>query len=256
MPQNLEATAFLARVAQLPPGLGVSLDTVLQPSLQDEAVLRNLFAQDKANVRLGDPHVGLIDVFDAPADIRVTRARVVQNEDELSARYIMPLSDNERRKDGTPCMVDNLEDFKKNWAVFTEGSLSQLTNWNNVIAAGGAVQACLAPIPDAFQVSKRALRKHFHSYAFPTSDVDLFLYGLTPEQAEVKINEIYEAVRDSIPWDVTCIRTKHTSTLLTSCSVITALTCLSSIHTFPVSLSLCPNRAPLVPVSCRDPYRV
>lgn len=30
-----------------------------------------------------------------------------------------------------------------------------------------------------------------------------------PSQAEVKINQIYEAVRDSIPWDVTCIRTKH-----------------------------------------------
>lgn len=29
-------------------------------------------------------------------------------------------------------------------------------------------------------------------------------------QAEVKINSIYEAVRDSVPWDVTCVRTKHT----------------------------------------------
>jgi hypothetical protein len=29
-------------------------------------------------------------------------------------------------------------------------------------------------------------------------------------QAEVKMNEIYEAVRDSVPWDVTCVRTKHT----------------------------------------------
>jgi hypothetical protein len=29
-------------------------------------------------------------------------------------------------------------------------------------------------------------------------------------QAEAKIKQIYEAVRDSVPWDVTCIRTKHT----------------------------------------------
>jgi hypothetical protein len=26
----------------------------------------------------------------------------------------------------------------------------------------------------------------------------------------VKINTIYEAVRDSVPWDVTCVRTRHT----------------------------------------------
>ncbi|KAG7089895.1 hypothetical protein E1B28_011529 [Marasmius oreades] len=28
--------------------------------------------------------------------------------------------------------------------------------------------------------------------------------------AEIKIMEIYEAVRDSVPWDVTCVHTKHT----------------------------------------------
>ncbi|KAF7790774.1 hypothetical protein EIP86_001731 [Pleurotus ostreatoroseus] len=210
MPQNAEAAAFLARVVGLPPGPGVSLDAVLQPSLDDEAQLRKMFAQDKANARLDNPHVGLVDIFEAPGDIRVTRARVVQDEHDLSAKYIMPLTDEQRRKDGAPCMVENLDEFKRNWAIFTEGSLSQLTNWNNVVAAGGAIQACLSPVHDDYKVSKRALRKHFHSHSYPTSDVDLFLYGLTPEQAEVKINEIYEAVRDSIPWDVTCIRTKHT----------------------------------------------
>ena len=29
-------------------------------------------------------------------------------------------------------------------------------------------------------------------------------------KAERKIITIYEAVRDSVPWDVTCVRTKHT----------------------------------------------
>lgn len=210
MPQNAEAAAFLSRIAQLPAGPGVSLDDVLKPSLADEAELRKLFAQEKTNSRLADPHVGLVDVFDAPQDIRTTRARVVANEEDLDAKHVMPLSDERRRKEGSPAMVDSLEEFKKNWAVFTEGSLSQLTDWSNVIVAGGSVQACLAPVLDSAKASKRALRKYFHNKAFPTSDVDIFLYGLTPDQAEVKINKVYEAVRDSIPWDVTCIRTKHT----------------------------------------------
>ncbi|ESK95874.1 ankyrin repeat protein [Moniliophthora roreri MCA 2997] len=210
MSQNSEAQAFIQRVQSLPKEPGVSLDAVLQPSLDDEAELRKRFATDKDNARLKDKYVGLVDVFDAPADIRTIRARVVKDEKDLSAKYVMPLPEANRKKDGEPCMVVDLEEFKKNWSVFTEGSLSQLLDWNNVVAAGGSVLACLMPLPESAKASKRAMRKFYHSAAYPTSDVDLFLWGMTPEEAEVKITKIYEAVRDSVPWDVTCVRTKHT----------------------------------------------
>ncbi|KAG6906166.1 hypothetical protein DXG01_015516 [Tephrocybe rancida] len=210
MQQTPEAEAFLNRILALPKGPGDSLDEALQPSLDDEAELRKLFATDKDNTRLADPLVGLVDVFDAPEDIRTTRARVVKDEEDLSRRHVMPLSESNRRKEGTPSMVADLEEFKKNWAIFTEGSLSQLIDWNNVVAAGGAVLGCLSPLSDANKESKRSIRKYYHSVAYPTSDVDLFLWGMDAEQAEKKIKQIYEAVRDSVPWDVTCVRTKHT----------------------------------------------
>ncbi|KAJ7166058.1 ankyrin repeat protein [Mycena filopes] len=192
--QTAEAQAFLKRVQGLPKGPGVPLDPILKPSLEDETELRRLFATDKTHARLSNPYVGLVDVFDAPADIRTTRARVVKDEDDLSAQYHGP----------------DIDEFKKNWGVFSEGSLSQLFDWSNVVAAGGAVLACLTPLSEEAKVSKRSMRKYYHSAAYPTSDVDLFLWGMTPEQAEVKITKIYEAVRDSVPWDVTCVRTKHT----------------------------------------------
>ncbi|THH03941.1 hypothetical protein EW146_g10312, partial [Bondarzewia mesenterica] len=214
MSQNKEAQAFLSRVAQLPKGPGASLDPVLQPSLDDESDLRKLFATDKSNARLADIHVGLVDVFAAPTDIRTTRARVVKDTDTtadaLSAKFVMPLSEPRRRKEGAPAMVDDLDTFKKYWSVFTEGALSQLLDWNNVVAAGGSVLACLSPLPEAAKATKRTMRKYYHEAAYPSSDVDLFLWGLTPDEAEHKIIAIYEAVRDSVPWDVTCIRTKHT----------------------------------------------
>ncbi|TFK33687.1 hypothetical protein BDQ12DRAFT_766148 [Crucibulum laeve] len=210
MRQTPEAEAFLTRIAALPAGPGVSLNDALQPSINDETQLRRLWATDRSNARLNDPHVGLVDVFDAPMDIKITRARVVNNEEDLSAKYVMPLNDTNRRKEGTPSMAIDLDEFKKNWSIFTEGSLSQLVDWNHVVAAGGSVLACLTPLPDSAKVSKRAIRKYYHTTAYPTSDVDLFLWGMTPEEAEVKINAIYEAVRDSVPWDVTCVRTKHT----------------------------------------------
>ncbi|KAF4615928.1 hypothetical protein D9613_011323 [Agrocybe pediades] len=210
MQHTPEIDAFIARIEALPSGPGVSLDAALQPSLDEESELRKLFATDKGNARLTSPYVGLVDLFAAPASLRTTRARVVQGSEDLSAKYVMPLSNENRRAEGALSTVIDLDEFKRNWSIFTEGSLSQLFDWNNVVAAGGSVLACLAPLDEEDKVSKRAIRKVYHSRAYPTSDVDLFLWGLTPEQAEVKIKTIYEAVRDSVPWDVTCIRTKHT----------------------------------------------
>ncbi|KAJ7066903.1 ankyrin repeat protein [Mycena belliarum] len=208
--QPPEAQAFIQRVVALPKGPGALLDPVLKPSLDDETHLRRLFATEKTHARLSNPYVGLVDVFEAPVDIRTTRARIVKDDTDLSAQYVMPLSKANRRAEGSPSMVADLDEFRKNWGVFSEGSLSQLLDWNNVVAAGGSVLACLTPLSDAAKVSKRSMRKYYHSVAYPTSDVDLFLWGLTPDQAEVKISKIYEAVRDSVPWDVTCVRTKHT----------------------------------------------
>ncbi len=51
-------------------------------------------------------------------------------------------------------MVSDLDEFKKNWSIFSEGSLSQLKDWNNVITL---VLACLAPLSDADKASKRAM---------------------------------------------------------------------------------------------------
>ena len=181
MSQNKEASQFLSRIGRLPKG-PVSLDDVLQPSLDEEAELRKLFATDKANSRLKDIHVGLVDVFAAPDDIRTTRARVIKDDADKDAQHVMVLPSSLRREEGSPAMVENLEAFKKNWNVFTENSLSQLTDWSNVIAAGGSVQACLMPLPKAATGSKRAMRKYYHDRAFPSSDVDIFLYGLTVEE--------------------------------------------------------------------------
>lgn len=188
--QALDAQAFLNRVAVLPKEPGVSLDPVLAPSIEQEAELRCLFAQDRKNDRLSDPYVGLISVFEAPEEtgIRTTRARVAKDDSELdlAAKYVFPLPQSKRRKDFEPCVVDNLEEFQRNWAIFTEGSLAQLTDWNNVIAAGGSVLGCLLPLQPAQKESRRTIRKFYHSTAYPTSDIDLFLWGLTPEQVRIQ----------------------------------------------------------------------
>ncbi len=185
MPHSAEGQSFLTRLAVAPDEPGVNLDSILQPSLDEEQELRKLFAQDKTNDRLDNPHVGLVDVFGPDTDaIRKSRTRVVDsaNEEELSGKYVMPLTDAQRRTYGEASMVADIDEFKKNWSIFTEGSLSQLLDWSNVIAAGGAVLSVLSPLPEDSKESKRAIRKFYHTTAYPSSDVDLFLWGLTPEQ--------------------------------------------------------------------------
>ncbi|KDQ19312.1 hypothetical protein BOTBODRAFT_142912 [Botryobasidium botryosum FD-172 SS1] len=210
MSQPREGAAFLERISALPPGPGVSLAPAIQPALEDEAALRRLFATDRANARLDDAYVGLVDIFGDGTDvIKRTRARVVRDEEDLSAQYIMALDDKRRREEGAPAIAESFADFKYNWDVFTEGSLANLVDWNNVVAAGGSVLAALLPLPDHAKESKRTLRKYYHQEAYPSSDVDLFLWGLTPEQAEKKVIAIWEAVRDSVPWDTVCVRTKN-----------------------------------------------
>lgn len=104
MPQNSEVELFLQRVSALPNDQGTSLDDLLKPAIEIERELWTLFATDKSHERLTDAHVGLVDVFDAPDSIRTTRARLADNED-LSARYIMPLTQENRRIKG-PCMLN------------------------------------------------------------------------------------------------------------------------------------------------------
>lgn len=177
-----EVDAFIGRIEALSTGPSISLDAALQPSLNEEAEHRKLFATDRHNTRIANPYVGLVDVFAAPEVIRTTRARVVARKEDLSAKYVMPIVDNNRRQEGSPSMVADLEEFKKNWAIFTEGSLVQLIDWSNVVAAGGSVLACLTPLSEAQKATRRTIRKYYLSQAFSTSDIDLFLWGLNKEQ--------------------------------------------------------------------------
>ncbi|KAJ6447398.1 hypothetical protein C8R47DRAFT_1231449 [Mycena vitilis] len=191
--QTPEAQSFLQRILGLSKDPGVPLDYVLKPSLDDETELRRLFATDKAHARLANPYVGMVDIFDAPAAIF----------------YVMPLSELNRRKEGTASMVNDLEEFQKNWAVFSGLAVPAFRLEQRRRCWRFRPRVSHPPLRRG-QGLQKVHEKYYHSVAYPTSDVDLFLWGLTPEQAEVKITKIYEAVRDSVPWDVTCVRTKHT----------------------------------------------
>lgn len=161
-------------------------------------------------------HTASMKLFSVSCTLRILqtcRARDPAAESEWQKQqYIMALPDDQRRAAGSPAVVKSLKDFQHNFNVFSESSLCEL-DWSNVVAAGSSVVNCLLPVPKEYNTSKRKLREFYHEKFCPASDVDLFLYGLTPEEAIEKIRQIEAAVRDAILTETTTVRTKHAITI-------------------------------------------
>ncbi|KAK4153422.1 ankyrin repeat-containing domain protein [Chaetomidium leptoderma] len=185
---------------------------MLEPYRKYEAHLRQAFAQDPGNELLKDPHVNVLPLFTEDTQHIKIRARNLEAESKEKSKYIMPLSAQVRRPDGSPAIVQSLKEFQRNFSVFSESSLAEF-DWSNVVAAGSSVVNTLIPVPDQYNRSKRALREFYHEKFCPASDVDLFLYGLTEEQAIEKIKDIETRVRDALLTETTVVRTKHAVTI-------------------------------------------
>jgi hypothetical protein len=190
-----------------------SMIEILEPYRKYEANLRSVYAQDRQNPILEDPHLNVLPLFTNDTQVITTRARNLEAEtEEEKSKYIMALPDDKRRPHGSPATVANVTEFQKNFNVFSESSLVDL-DWSNVVAAGSSVVNCLLPVPKEFNTTKRKLREYYHEKFCPASDVDLFLYGLTHEQAIDKIKTIEQAIRDALLNEVTVVRTKYAITI-------------------------------------------
>ncbi|KXX77462.1 Ankycorbin [Madurella mycetomatis] len=186
---------------------------LLEPFRKYESHLRQAFAQDPGSELLKDPHVNILPLFtDDTPKIKIRARNLNEETEEEKSKYIMPLAKEVRRLDGSPAIVQSLKDFQRNFNIFSESSLVEL-DWSNVVAAGSSVVNCLLPVPDEYNASKRKLREFYHEKFCPASDVDLFLYGLTEEQAIEKIKDIETRVRDALLTETTTVRTKHAVTI-------------------------------------------
>lgn len=73
--------------------------------------------------------------------------------------------------------------------------------------------ACLQPLPEEFK-TPRERRRFFHELKYRSSDVDLFIYGLSEEEAHKKMNHIYSAICDAIPAEAICFRSTAAVTII------------------------------------------
>jgi ankyrin repeat protein len=188
-----------------------SLHSLLEPYKEYDSKLREVFAQQPEHPAITEPNI--LPIFAGREHELKIRARNLAEESEAEReRYLMPLKNADRKPTGSPAVVQSLHEFQTNFQLFSESSLVDM-DWSNVVVAGSAVVTSLLPVPERYSTSKRALREYYHQKLAPASDVDLFLYDLSEEQAIEKIKQIEQHVKDSILTETTTIRTKNAITI-------------------------------------------
>lgn len=177
---------FLSDLADLSPGKEsyAKLEDIMALALEGERNLRMTFATTSLST-LSDPHIGLIDIFSIlPIPVIVGRDRAGANLDSTHLFPFLDFNHPFRLPDGKPAVVP-LGRFHDNWDIFTGGLLRDM-DWSNVVAAGGAVLACVkSTIPE--DMKKMEMMEIFQSDVYAGSDIDLFLYGLSPEEVSCHI---------------------------------------------------------------------
>lgn len=174
---------------------------LLSPFKIFEDTVRKIYAQQPSHGALRDPFINTLPIFSGHEGTLRVRARSLEDKAE-NERYIMPLAPSERKANGAPAVVCSFNEFKKNFDLFSESTLVDM-DWSNVVAAGSSVVTALLPVPEKCGSSKRALREYYHETWAPTSDVDLFIYGLNEEEAIQKIRQIESKIKDNILQETT-----------------------------------------------------
>lgn len=187
----------------------------LQPYLDYEAKLRQIYAQEPGNLLLENNYINTVPVFDGHEHTLKIRARNISSEPQTERDcYLLPLSKEARRPDASPAVVPSRRLFQSNFDIFTESALRYL-DWTNVVAAGSSVVTSLLPVGERYNKSRRDQRAYYNEKIAPASDVDLFIYGLDEQSALRKLEQIESNIRDAVLCDTTTVRTKNAVTIVT-----------------------------------------
>lgn len=144
---------FIAYLGQHPE---IPVPKILDPFKTYEGKLREIFAQQPQHEALQNPHINTVPIFKGHQHVLQVRARSVDDQSE-NEKYLMPLEHGVRKPQGAPAVVGSLQEFQKNFDLFSESSLVDL-DWTNVVAAGSSVVTALLPVPEKYNGSKRAQR--------------------------------------------------------------------------------------------------
>ncbi|PRP88491.1 ankyrin repeat protein [Planoprotostelium fungivorum] len=209
---------------------------------EEENWYREVFAQQRDSEVLNDPHLCLVPAHDVPSDFfkiveqseqeknlpRIFGEEWAETRRQSKASNAIVNEDDEVEEDqetpekaeipaavrtDTASSIVSESEFHKQFDIFTEGQFRYF-NWDNVFAAGGSILAALMPVPEEHAAKNSTRRNYFHKLMYSNSDIDLFIYGLNEEDANKKLVEVYESIKDNLPVEAICFRSKYAVTIV------------------------------------------
>ncbi|KAJ7263594.1 hypothetical protein B0H12DRAFT_1268045 [Mycena haematopus] len=159
------------------------------------------------NERLGNKwwH-GLITLQDADCDsvfpdsTKTSQARTITRRPDLPGYKILDAT-----RGSTVAIQPSVAAFRSTFDRMSHGLLKNL-NWDNIIVAGGIVLGVLLSVNAAAEAEWTA------------SDIDIYIHGLTPVQANDKIRELFATFKANLPEGspVLIVRNSKTITFFSS----------------------------------------
>lgn len=127
----------------------------LEPFKAYESVLRKIYAQQPHHSAIKYSAIkygltNLVPLFsgsDTKSNPQIRAQNLANETSEESEKYIMPLSDEDRLRDGSYAIVSTLKDFQSNFNLFYEVSLIDM-DYSNIVVAGSSVTTALLPVPN------------------------------------------------------------------------------------------------------------
>ncbi|KAJ7447582.1 hypothetical protein B0H11DRAFT_2082665 [Mycena galericulata] len=174
-----------------PPTKRQKTETLSQPGPEKrrEDIDEWLLAHEKGlgdSERLGDDwRRGLVTFADCdvifPTSVKTSRARSITRPSDLPGYKIL-----DSLRSGTIDIQPSVAAFRDTFDRMSDGLLKGL-DWNNVIVAGGIVLGVLLSI-DAGSAEQ-----------WKASDIDIYIYGLNPVQANAKLRELFATFKANLP---------------------------------------------------------
>ncbi|EGG20107.1 poly(ADP-ribosyl)transferase [Cavenderia fasciculata] len=165
----------------------------LYGEFDEETSIREAFVKNTSDPRLKQKYAGCEKVFE------------VSGYHEPSP-YVTPLNDymilqhvhNQMYRGSVGSkIVPSLSKFNENWKKFSNNAFDSTFDWNNLVVAGGAILGCTLS----------------NSQGFDSSDIDIFLYGLTEQESTEKLRSLHEYFKRKFP-KMGVVRTKFAVTFL------------------------------------------
>ncbi|KAJ6493330.1 hypothetical protein C8R45DRAFT_989477 [Mycena sanguinolenta] len=128
---------------------------------------------------------GLIPLKDCdsvfPSSVKKSKARTITRRPDFPGYNILDAT-----RSLTVDIQPSVAAFRRTFDRMSDGLLKNL-NWNNIIVAGGIVLGVLLSVGGAA------------AEEWAASDIDIYIYGLTPEQANKKISELFATFKVNLP---------------------------------------------------------